>query len=438
MTQPPIVLVSPDMRPSVMGVARSLTEAGLLQRFVTTVAVGNGGHPTAISYLPAPLRKKVQAKFIGRQIPDFLKVPVETFPSRELMVLAGRRAGLSDLASHHLWEWAETSFDNHVAARWAGQAPVIYGCEHASVETFRRQKEAGGLNILWQVIAHHRTAFNLLREEYEKFPEAVTPYISRMFRDAQRINERKDRQFDSADLIVTNSEFSRQTFIDAGISADKVKAIPTGCPPVATSQRVSLGQESKMIFLSAGTQSVRKGIPYLLRAWQRLPATVPAELWLVGNMELPERLLNNLPASIVIKPSVARAELKEIFAHASVLVLPTLCEGLAHVILEAMAAGLAVITTENSGCGTLVEDGVNGWKVPVCDANTLAGKIIRCVDEPDAVEAMGAASIRKAQSWQEKDFGSAHLQIIEDFLCRHRVGSKELKESMKVVSLLSH
>src|SRR5205814_7477757 len=131
------------MRPSVMGVARSLTEAGLLQRFVTTVAVGNGNHPAAFSYLPAPLRKKVQAKFSGREIPSFLKVPVETFPSRELMVLAGRRAGLSDVASHNLWERAETFFDQKVAARWAGRAPCIYGCEHASVETFKKQKEAG-------------------------------------------------------------------------------------------------------------------------------------------------------------------------------------------------------------------------------------------------------------------------------------------------------
>jgi len=412
----PIILVSPDMRPSVMGVARSLAEANLLQRFVTTVAVGNGSHSAAFSYLPAPLRKRVRAKFSGREIPGFLKVPVETFPSRELIVLAGRRAGLGDVTSHHLWEWAETSFDNKVAARWAGRAPCIYGCEHASVETFKKQKEAGGLNILWQVIAHHRTVFSLLREEYEKFPDAMTPYITRMFNDAKRINERKDKQFDLADLIVTNSEFSRRTFIEAGISAEKVKAIPTGCPPITNRQRVSAGQESKMIFLSAGTQSVRKGTPYLLQAWRRLPASAKAELWLVGEMQLPERLLNNLPEGVVIKPSVPRAELKEIFASASVLVLPTLCEGLAHIILEAMAAGLAVITTENSGCGDLVEDGVNGWKTPIRDSDTLSERLSWSLDHPAEVAEMQRQSQHIAAGWQEEDFVAAHTKTIQVFL----------------------
>src|SRR5687767_7000710 len=226
----PIILVSPDMRPSVIGVARSLVEAGLLQRFVTTVAVGNGSDPKLFSYLPAQLRRRLRSTFSGRAIPNFLNVPVETFPMREMITLAGRRGGISDIAAHRLWEWAETSFDKQVAAYWAGRAPVVYGCEHASVETFKKQKQLGGLNILWQVTAHHRFVMNILREEYEKFPEALTPYQRHLFKVIAPINSRKDEQYDNTDLIITNSEFSRRTFIEAGIPRQKVIAIPTGSP----------------------------------------------------------------------------------------------------------------------------------------------------------------------------------------------------------------
>ena len=431
----PIILVSPDMRPSVMGVARSLAEAGLLQRFVTTVAVGNGSDPAFFSYLPDQLRRRLRSKFSGRTIPDFLNVPVETYPTREMINLAGRRTGVGDIAAHRLWEWAETSFDKQVAAHWAGRAPVIYGCEHASVETFKQQKEAGGLNILWQVIAHHDTVYGLLREEYEMYPEAMTPYISRMFLDADRINQRKDEQFESADLIVTNSEFSRRTFIEAGIAPEKVTAIPTGCPPVVSSDGRSRNQHSKMIFLCAGTQSIRKGTQYLLQAWKQLSPEA-AELWIVGKMELPSHLLTGLPASVVIKPSVPREELTEIFREADVLVLPTLGEGLAHIILEAMSAGLPIVTTENSGCGDLVENGVNGWKVPIRNIDELAWRLGQCIEEPDLVAEMGRNSTTKARQWQEADFAAAHANVIQEFLASH-LRNNHAAESFRPVTAVA-
>ena len=432
----PIILVSPDMRPSVMGVARSLAEAGMLQRFVTTVAVGNDSDPALFSYLPEQLRRRLRSKFSGRAIPDFLNVPVETFPTREMINLACRRTGVGDIAAHRLWEWAETSFDKQVADHWAGRAPVIYGCEHASVETFKRQKAAGGLNILWQVIAHHRTVFGLLREEYENYPEAMTPYISRMFLDSDRINQRKAEQFESADLIVTNSEFSRRTFIEAGIAPAKVTAIPTGCPPIVSADDVSArNPHSKMIFLCAGTQSIRKGTQYLLEAWKRL-APRAAELWIVGKMELPARFLAGLPENVVVKPSVPRKELNEIFTRADVLVLPTLGEGLAHIILEAMSAGLAIVTTENSGCGDLVEDGVNGWKVPIRDVDALVLRLNQCIESPDQVIDMGRSSTSKAREWQEADFAATHANVIREFLSS-RSGKDQFEQPLQPVTAVA-
>lgn len=427
-----IILVSPDMRPSVMGVARSLADAGLLQRFVTTVAVGTGNDAALFTYLPEQLQKALRARLRGRTIPDYLDVPVETFPSREVINLAGRRAAIGDIAAHRLWEWAETSFDKQVATRWAGRAPVIYGCEHASVETFKKQKEAGGLNILWQVIAHHAVVYKLLKEEYERFPETKTPYVSRMFMDAERINQRKDEQFESADLIVTNSEFSRRTFIEAGIPPEKVTAIPTGCPPVASVPSLR-STPSKMVFLSAGTQSIRKGTQYILEAWKRLSPKA-AELWIVGKMELPKYLLANLPESVVVKPSVPRSELAEIFRQADVLVLPTLGEGLAHIILEAMSAGLAIVTTENSGCGDLVEHGVNGWKVPIRDVDELATRLQQCIDGPDLVSEMGHSSATKAGQWQEADFAAVHANVITTFLSQHLETKVQLMQPATAVA----
>lgn len=182
-----------------------------------------------------------------------------------------------------------------------------------------------------------------------------------------------------------------------------------------------------MVFLCAGTQSIRKGTQYLLEAWKQL-SPKGAELWIVGKMELPNRLLTNLPESVVIKPRVSREELGELFRRADVLVLPTLGEGLAHIILEAMSAGLAIITTENSGCGDLVEDGINGWKVPIRAVDELANTLQRCIDGPDLVSEMGHSSTTKARQWQEADFAAAHADVITNFLSLHSETVERLQQ----------
>ena len=406
----PIILVSPDMRPSVMGVAQSLVQAGLLERFITTLAFN--GHSNGSG--SGRIRSKLHRMAKTRTVPSYLNVPIETFPLGEIMRLAAARAGLSDITGSHVWEWSEIGFDRKVANKWAGKAPCIYGCENASVETFEKQKSAGGYTILWQVIAHHKTMNRLVREEYETFPDTITPYIRHLFEITDRVNERKDRQFANADLIVANSVFARQTFIDAGFSPEKVIGIPTGCPPLEVSS-AKKDVKSPIVFLCAGNQSIRKGITYLLEAWRNLNPS-GAELWLVGKMELPERLLKGLPDSVVVRPPVSRMELKQLFERASFLVLPTLCEGLAHIILEAMSSGLGIITTENSGCGNLVEDSVNGWKVPIRSADAIADKIAWVIANPQSIEEMSDNSLKKAAAWQESDFAITHIQSIKKFL----------------------
>src|SRR5205085_11946445 len=74
----PIILVSPDMRPSVMGVARSLAGAGLLERFVTTLAFDPGSVSSSL------IKRKLQRFVKTRSVPSYLNVQVETFPTGEI------------------------------------------------------------------------------------------------------------------------------------------------------------------------------------------------------------------------------------------------------------------------------------------------------------------------------------------------------------------
>lgn len=85
-------------------------------------------------------------------------------------------------------------------------------------------------------------------------------------------------------------------------------------------------------------------------------------------------------------------------AQASVYVLPSYYrEGVPRSTQEAMAMGRPVITTDNVGCRETVEDGINGFLVPVRDADALAGAMLRFIENPALIESMGHESRRLAE-----------------------------------------
>ena len=95
------------------------------------------------------------------------------------------------------------------------------------------------------------------------------------------------------------------------------------------------------------------------------------------------------PGHVMVKPWLAQA---------SVFVLPSYREGLPRSTQEAMAMGRPVITTDVPGCRETVEQGVNGFLVPVRDVEALAQAMLIFVRQPELIAPMGAASRRMAEA----------------------------------------
>ena len=84
-----------------------------------------------------------------------------------------------------------------------------------------------------------------------------------------------------------------------------------------------------------------------------------------------------------------RHDVPELMRQASIFVRPSTLEGMPLTVLEAMASGLPVIATPVGGTPELVEDGVNGYLVPVDDHVALADSIVRLFDNPVIAKGMG-------------------------------------------------
>jgi glycosyltransferase involved in cell wall biosynthesis len=175
--------------------------------------------------------------------------------------------------------------------------------------------------------------------------------------------------------IVTNREALLFLQMRYNLPPDRVWFIPNGVDPEFFHQRaVSATTAPRLLFV--GTWIDHKGIYSLAEAFEQLLGTFPgAKLTIAGCAEPEESVRRYFsPAthvSINVRRFVARSEMPDLYAGHDIFVLPSLVEGMPLVLLEAMASGLAVVTTESSGMTDLVEDHHDGLLTIPGDAHSL-------------------------------------------------------------------
>jgi glycosyltransferase involved in cell wall biosynthesis len=408
------VLVStPDLRPSLLSILQGLVENGLLARVATTISLS----PRQIelfSRIPG-LGSRLAQTLARRQTPPFLAGKIDHIWTRELLRNVSARIA-SPVFTHAVWEWAETSFDRTVARRYGGRFDLVYGMEHSSLATFERQKADGKLCVLRQVTAHARTLSLIVRRETERFPDLVNPYHRTLLAAEDKIVRRKEAEYALSDLIVANSDYVRKTFIANGVSPERIVAVPTGCPAADLIGARSGAGSQPLRFLYVGALSLRKGFPYLLEAWRSVDPGRHAELWIVGKPEFEISGLLEGESNIRHLGLLTKDELRDVYRQADVMVLPTLCEGLAHSVLEALSFGLPVVTTEASGAGNLIVSGENGLLVPEADADLLAAAIAEMIRRRANLPSMGARSVERARAWTVAQSNAEHLRRLQEFI----------------------
>lgn len=382
--------------------ALALHEAGLLEAYLTTFVHRPEGWPARLlRALPGPGPRRAERLLERRRIDGVPARYLRTYPAWELARLIAPRLGLGPVVEDLIWERGTRSFSRRVAHAARGGAAAVYAGEHAALEAFQAARRAGLRTIYYQASPHHRTMSAVLEREFAAFPELRGPYDEHIRALAARRAARRDAELDLADLVIAASRFSRRSLTEAGIPAGRIAVVPLGAPPPQPREPAPGGPA---IFLSAGNQAVHKGTHYLLQAWRALRPGPGAELWLVGRMHLPERLLRDLPGRVVVRPSVSYAELSAIYRRAAALAFPSLCDGFGSVITEAMAHGLPVITTPHTAGPDIITPGHDGLLVPAGDAAALAGAMEWCLSRPDELAELGRRAAARAARMQWEQY----------------------------------
>lgn len=188
-------------------------------------------------------------------------------------------------------------------------------------------------------------------------------------------------------------------FYDQGIldSADRKTVVVNGSGIDVDSFTVAHFPETIQFLLIArllGDKGVREYVQAATTVRKQYPDTV---FGLVGWIdENPDAIdgdeLQNWVDSGVVKFYGRLADVKPAIADSSVYVLPSYREGTPRTVLEAMAMGRAVITTDAPGCRETVVHGKNGFLVPVKSTSELAAAMNHFIENPELVVAMGKES----------------------------------------------
>jgi glycosyltransferase involved in cell wall biosynthesis len=173
----------------------------------------------------------------------------------------------------------------------------------------------------------------------------------------------------------------------------------------------------------AGVLSPVKGIQYLINAFAIVAGQYPkAELIIIGKDQSPGYAANLRKQAVELGladrayfiASLPQPELALWMSRASVLVLPSLTEGLPRVVLEAMATGTPVIGSRVGGVPELVEEGIRGFLIPPGDEQLLADKLRWIFDNPDKARIMGECGRSFAeQCFSTERYLQGYRQILQ-------------------------
>ena len=415
----PKVLVSHPGRQHAHQLVFALQEVGYLVKFVTSIWYKPGRFPYKyIGLLPVKLKGALEKELRKRYYEGIDENFIEQFPFFDILresfdrLFKGYKRELSNYLVNRI-------HDCYVSKRIERIKPdIILGYETSSLRSFRKAKENGKISILDLVSAPYwfqRKIWSICKFD----PYDESNWLS------DQIGRVKQEEIDTADYIFIPSEYVKSILLKADIPERKILKIPFGASSVFFKPKADYRKNSTFRILYVGSMTKGKGINYMLQALKEL-ALDNVELILIGPMADGKAVLKQYQGSYKYIPFLHHEDLSKHYQEADIFVFPSLLEGFAQVVIEAMACGTPVIVTQNSGSSDAVRDGTDGFIVPIMDVESLKGKILYFYENREKIKEMGKNAASAAQDYTWESYRKRVREIIEE-IWNKRVSGLEVR-----------
>ena len=422
-----IIQVHPTANTYVREELKALVEARLLAEFWTCISWN------ARSPLARALPSSLAAQMGRRSLPPEARPFVRQMPLREVGRLLAPVLKRGKLARHEsgvfsvdqVFRALDRRVARHLHRARANGATAVYAHEDGALHSFKRAKSLGMTCIYELPIAYWETSRRLLEEEAERWPNWEPTLVGT--RNSAAKLERKTRELELADLIITPGQFVYDS-LPASIRASKACLVaPFGSPAVdkvaferaETARAAAARQEQPraraLRVLFAGSLSQRKGLADLFAAFRLLDRS-DVELIVLGSPVAPLEFYRAQGVDFRYEAPRAHAEVLQLMRGCDLLALPSIVEGRALVQQEALACGLPILVTPNAGAQDLIEEAQTGFLVPIRSPESIAEKIAWLADNREQLPAMRRAALAKAEQYTWETYRRSIVAFLRSHL----------------------
>ena len=391
--------------------ARSLLRLGQLDRFYTSSYVTQ-------PWLQQYFTRTENTFFTRRFLPELAAPHVHADWLLELKETIYRKRYGKDARTQEAVYQRDVKHDAFVASQMAERpSKSFWGFQGSCHASLMAAKAAGKTAICELATAHVVESKRILGEEQSLHPEWADSLDNLVF--PAYYEKRLTEEPHLADYAVSASGFTTQTLLADGIAPEKIIYLPLGfdLEHIPYTPRLQDNYDSRPLrLLYVGTVTQRKGMKYLLEALKNLNAKKDIELTVIGGIQGSGQAFKQYEDWYSYQSPVAQHIMFQQYAQYDALVLPTVFEGFGLVIVEAMAAGLPVITTPHSMGPEVIEHKKNGYIVPIRDISSLEAAIthLRSLSTHDYL-AMRAAARESVLAFTWQAFAQKMSKVIHQY-----------------------
>jgi hypothetical protein len=306
--------------------------------------------------------------------------------------------------------WGGKTFCNHVIRHGLGNCTVVYCFSSVAKEVFAEVEGKHIVRVLDQEVPVLAFDERMVQEQEEAYPEWCA-YRS-MLVGVEEYTDRQREEWSLADIVVCPSSFCRRGLAEHGAPLRKIHMLPFGihqkffCKPVGDHSK----GEFRVLFVA--NSPIRKGLPDLVLALERLK-TRKIKCTVVGNhCGVSAEGISRASNVAELLGCVSGSTMVNLYRQSHVLVHPTVSDTFGAVVLEAMAAGLPVITTPHCGAADIIRDGIDGFIVPVRSPDAIAEKIDLLASDRELLYWMSENARQRAQVYSLDKYRERLVKVL--------------------------
>lgn len=388
--------------------ARAIYEADYLSAYYSTFYYNPKSN---IHRFISSLSEGFSENLLRRRISEVPLEKMRGMQMYELLRVLSSRIDKKGLVTDKIHELSTKKFDNWVAKNLTDEIDGVYCYEYNSLETLKTAKRKGLFTIYEIPSPEHNLVHEIIENELKKYPETQTPYYNYTYNLLKERTERRRMEYKLADIVIVNSEFTKNSYEKSGLNTEKIKIVSLGCPNTSKTE-IKTSNEKRLKMIWAGKFNITKGAHYLLEALIK-EKNLDLLLDVYGKKELSDGIIPP-DNRINFKGNIPRENLLNLYGDYDVIVLPTLYDGFGMVITEALSKGLPVITSINAGASDLIIDGYNGFKIRSCSSEDIRKKLLWCINNLNELRSMKYNALESAKRWQWSDYRKELVNILRE------------------------